>query len=139
MIDSNGEDDEARQGDRKHIFAVNHDPVFLDLVRELLQDETYNVTTTNYVPRTWDQIAALQPSLLLIDLSPYSRAGWDLLEHLHVEGITSRIPIIVTSTDPSSLAQVRRDRDRFGGDKVVAKPFQIHALLNAIRALVGPA
>ena len=89
----------ARQGDRQHIFAVNQDPAFLDVVRMLLQEERYNVTTTNYVPRTWDQIAALQPNLLLIDLAPHSQVGWDLLERLHAEGITSRIPVLVTSTD----------------------------------------
>lgn len=84
--DETPETQEARQGERKHIFAVNHDPEFLDVVRVLLQDESYNVTTTNYVPRTWDQIAALQPSLLLIDISPRSQAGWELLEQLHVGG-----------------------------------------------------
>jgi DNA-binding response OmpR family regulator len=132
-----GGNDEARQGDRKHIFAVNHDPEFLDLVRMLLQDETYNVTTTNYVPRTWDQIAALQPALLLIDLTPRSQAGWDLLAHLRAEGVTTRIPIVVTSTDPYLLERVQQDHDRYGGDKLVAKPFHIDTLLDAIRALIG--
>jgi CheY-like chemotaxis protein len=60
------------------------------------------------VPRTWDQIAALQPDLLVIDLSPLSRAGWDLLEQLHAQGVTGRIPIIVTSTDPGQLERVER-------------------------------
>lgn len=37
--------DEARQGERQHVFVVNHDPPFLDVVRELLRDEAYNITT----------------------------------------------------------------------------------------------
>jgi hypothetical protein len=37
---------------RKHIFCVNSSPTFLDLLRELFQDERYNVTTTNFVPHT---------------------------------------------------------------------------------------
>jgi CheY-like chemotaxis protein len=130
---------EARQGERQHIFAVNHDPQFLDVVRVLLQDERYNVTTTNYVPRTWDQIAALQPSLLLIDLTPYGQSRWELLEHLHAAGVTSRIPVIVTSTDPHMLARMEQEHDRYGGDTLVAKPLDIDALLDAIRALIGPA
>jgi len=133
------EDREARQGERQHVFAVNHDPEFLDILRVLLQDERYNVTTTNYVPRTWEQIAALQPNLLLIDLSPRSPAGWELLEHLHTEGVTARIPIILTSTDTRVLDRVKEERDRYGGDKVVAKPLDIDALLEAIRDLIGPA
>jgi DNA-binding response OmpR family regulator len=132
-------DEEARQGERKHIFMVNHDPKFLDLVRELLQDASYNVTTTNYVPRTWDQIAALQPDLLVIDLSRLSGAGWDLLERLHAQGVTQRIPIIVTSTDPGMLARVERERARYGGDRLVPKPFHLEVLLDAIHALIGSA
>jgi DNA-binding response OmpR family regulator len=132
-------DEEARQGERKHIFMVNHDPKFLDLVRELLQEAHYNVTTTNFVPRTWDQIAALQPDLLVVDLSVLSGAGWDLLEHLHAQGVTQRIPIIVTSTDPGMLARVEVERDRYGGDKVVAKPFHVEVLLDAIHKLIGSA
>jgi len=131
--------EEARQGDRKHVFMVNHDPKFLDVVRELLQDASYNVTTTNFVPRTWDQIAALQPDLLVIDLSRLSGAGWDLLEQLHAQGVTHRIPVIVTATDPGLLARVERERDRYGGDKLVTKPFHVEVLLDAIEALIGTA
>lgn len=139
MAFSDQPDEEHRQQQRQHIFAVNHDPEFLDFVRMLLQDETYNVTTTNYVPRTWDQIAALQPSLLLIDLSPVSAAAMELLEHLHQEGVTNRIPIVVTSTVPRILEQVEREPDRFGGARLVAKPFDVDVLLAAIRDLIGPA
>lgn len=139
MDTSHSTNEEARQGERKHIFLVNHDPKFLDFVRELLQDARYNVTTTNYVPRTWDQIAALQPDLLVIDLSPFSQAGWDLLEQLHIQGVTGRIPIVVTSTDPGQLERVERERDRYGGDWLVAKPFHVDVLLDAIHELIGPA
>ena len=35
---------------RQHVYVVNGSPGFLEVVRELLQDEHYNVTTTNFVP-----------------------------------------------------------------------------------------
>ena len=53
--------DGARGGDaarRKHVLVVNAAPVFLDLARELLRDERYDVTTS-FVPRAFAQIAAL--------------------------------------------------------------------------------
>jgi DNA-binding response OmpR family regulator len=137
--DQGGRKHEARQGERQHIFAINHDPEFLDAVRVLLQDERFNVTTTNYVPCTWDQIAALQPSLLLVDVVPYSQTAWDLLEHLHAEGVTSRIPIVVTSTDRHLLERVQTERERYGGDRVITKPLDIDVLPGAIRALIDPA
>lgn len=128
------------QNQRQHIFAVNHDPEFLDVVCVLLQGETYNVTTTNYVPRTWNQIAALRPSLLLIDLSPaQTQDGLDLLEQLHREGVTYLIPIIVTSTDQRILDRVKQEKDRYGGDEFVVKPLDISDLLQTIDTLIGPA
>lgn len=52
MDNTNVSDARRHQNQLQHIFAVNHDPEFLDIVRVLLQGEMYNVTTTNYVPRT---------------------------------------------------------------------------------------
>jgi CTP:molybdopterin cytidylyltransferase MocA len=42
-------DTEAYQAARQHIFVVNHESAFLDVVRMLLQDERYNVT----ISRRW--------------------------------------------------------------------------------------
>ncbi len=132
--------DAARQNPRKHVFAVDQDPDFLDVARVLLQDETYHVTTTNYVPRTWNQIAAMQPSLLLIDLSPVRPdAALELLEHLHREGITNTIPVIITSTDPRLLERIKQDTARLGGDGFVVKPLDIDVLLKTIHELIGGA
>ena len=106
---------ERRQMGRKHVFVVNGSPAFLDVVRELLQDERYNVTTTNYVPHTFDQIASLAPDLLLVDLATGRRAGWELLERLHAEAATRRVPVLVTSTDPHLLVEAEATAARYGG------------------------
>jgi DNA-binding response OmpR family regulator len=77
---------------RKHVFCVNGDPVFLDFVRELFQDANFNVTTTNFVPDTFDAIGALKPDLLIIDLVIGRSAGFELLENLAADALppTSR-------------------------------------------------
>jgi CheY-like chemotaxis protein len=101
---------EREQMARKHIFVVNGSAEFLDIVRDLLQDEQYNVTTTNFMPRTFEQIHALRPELLIIDLVVGQQAGWDLLERLRNEAITRGIPVIVTSTDKRLLDRAVRIR-----------------------------
>ncbi len=70
---------------RKHVFVVNGSPEFLDLLRDFLQEEHYNVTSTNFVPRTFAQIRAAQPDLLLVDLVLGETAGWDLLAELRAD------------------------------------------------------
>ena len=130
---------ERDQAERQHVFVVNGSPDFLDLMRELLQDERYNVTTTNFVPRTFDQIAALRPALLMIDLEIGRRAGWDLLERVQAEAVTNGMPVVVTSTDPRLLAEAEAQQARYGGARWVAKPFDVEELVVTIRDLIGPA
>ena len=124
---------------RKHVFAINASPPFLDVIRELFQDERYNVTTTNFVPNTFDQVAALQPDLLLIDLVVQTRAGWDLLEQLRTDAVTSEIPVIVTSTDRHMLEYAEAGRARFAGDRYIVKPFDIEDILSTVHDLIGVA
>jgi len=121
----------------KHVFVINGEVGVLELIRELLQDERYNVTTTNFVPRTWDQIDALQPDLLMVDLTVGQRAGWDLLEKLQIEATTRNIPVIVFSTDPKLLEEAERKTERFGGQRYLAKPFDIEDLIQAVHDLIG--
>ena len=124
---------------RKHIFIVNGSVDLLNILRELLQDESYNVTTTNFVPETFDHITALDPNLIIIDLALRSRAGWDLLERMHGEALTLGIPVIVTSTEPELLERARSQTSRYGGQRFIGKPFDIDDVLTAVEELIGSA
>ncbi len=132
-------DTEQSRMERRHIFAVNGSPDLLDIFRMLFQSHDYNVTTTNFVPQTFEQIVALRPSILLIDLAYGEQAGWELLERLQGEARTHKIPVVVLSTNKSSLERVEADPARYGGDCLLAKPFDIDELLAAVRSLIGPA
>lgn len=124
---------------RKHVLAVNGDPPFLDLIRELLTDERYNVTTTNYVPETFDVIVALDPDMLIVDLVFGQLAGWDLLERLTQAISTRGIPILLTSTDRRLLDHAAADPAKYGTNKDLIIPFDIDDLLRAVAHAIGPA
>ena len=132
------DEDERRQMARQHVFVVNGSLEFLDVMRELLQDERYNVTTTNFVPRTFEQIDALQPALLVIDIVIGEQAGWDLLERLHREASTSQVPVLIVSTAPRLLDRAREQTERYGGQAYSAKPFDRGEMLRVIQGLIGP-
>jgi CheY-like chemotaxis protein len=127
------------QMQRQHIFVVNGSADFLDVVRELLQDEHYNVTTTNFVPQTFKQIEFSRPSLLIVDLIHSEMAGWDLLTELRHEAATRDIPVILVSTSERLLEKAETERVIWGGDRYFLKPFSLDALLQAIGELIGPA
>jgi CheY-like chemotaxis protein len=127
------------QMQRQPIFVVNGSADFLDVVRELLQDEHYNVTTTNFVPQTFKQIEIARPSLLIIDLIHGEMAGWDLLAELRHEAATRNILVILVSTSNQLLEKAEEERVIWGGDRSFLKPFSLNALLQAIQDLIGPA
>jgi DNA-binding response OmpR family regulator len=130
---------ERRQRGRKHVFVVNGASEFLDVVRMLLEDESYNVTTTNFVPETFGLILALDPALIIIDLAIHIQSGWDLLEQLQRDALTHALPVIVVSTNPTYLEKVQADSARYGGQRFLGKPFDIAVLLAAVEELIGKA
>jgi DNA-binding response OmpR family regulator len=128
---------EQTQRGRPHIFVVNGAPDFLNLMRELLQDEDYNVTTTNFVPLTFDQIATARPDVLIVDLVVGQRAGWDLLEALHADAATAEIPVITVSTDPAYLTRAQDLAARYGTAALLQKPFDLDDMLALVAAALG--
>jgi two-component system, sensor histidine kinase and response regulator len=127
------------QMQRQHIFVVNGSIGFLDVVRELLQDERYNVTTTNFVPRTFHQIETARPSLLIVDLIHGEMAGWDLLTELRQAAATQQVPVILISTSELLLTKAQDEHALWGGDRYLLKPFDLEELLTMIQNLIGPA
>ena len=132
--------DAARdQMDRKHTFVVNGDPAFLDLMREVLQDEQFNVTTTNYVPRTFEVIQALGPDLLIIDLSPRQESGPALITSLQRSAVTNEIPMIVVSTSRVLLETAERLTPASHQVRYILKPLDLDDLMSNVNELIGVA
>ena len=124
------------QQPRKHVFAINTSPEFLNIVRELFQEEGYSVTT-NFAPNSFQQIEALQPDALIIDIAIGQEAGWELLEQLSADADTAGIPALVLSTDARLLARAEAQASRYGKHRYLAKPLDLDAMLAAIREMTG--
>ena len=138
-IDSRTSESERRQMGRRHVFCVNGSSTFLDVVRELLEDERYNVTTTNFVPLTFEQLEALHPDLLIVDVVIGIQAGWVLLERLRDEAGTRGIPVIVTSTSQALLDRAEALARPNGAKHYLVMPFDITTMLEMVTDLIGPA
>jgi CheY-like chemotaxis protein len=132
--------DERRHTPRKHIFAVNSSPDFLLIIRELLEDEGYAVTTSDFETNVFTRIVMRQPDALIIDLAVGEEAGWDLLQRLHAEPATTGIPVLVTSTSPTLLEEARGEAARYGTNRsFLTKPPDLDELVRTIREMVGEA
>jgi len=117
----------------RHLYALTGDAFFLDLLRAVLEEGGYRVTTTPFAPVVFARIALARPALVLLDLALGQQAGWALLERLHAEAATRAIPVVVVSTQPAYLARAWDEVARFGSPSVMAMPFDIDDLLAVVR------
>ena len=123
---------------RKHVFDVNSSPDFLLIVRELLEDEGYAVTTSDFEANVFTRIVMRQPDALIIDVAVGESAGWDLLRQLHTEPATTDTPALVTSTSPELLEQALEQTAWYGENRTfLTKPMDLDELLGTIREMTG--
>ena len=121
---------------RPLVFVVNNNPDFLDLIRELLVDEGYRVSIENYGMDTLTHIVAARPDVAVLDVSPGTEQGFQLIAQMHGNADTHAIPVIVASTQPSLAERVMND-PRTPVVDYLPKPFDIHDLYSMLERVVG--
>jgi len=122
---------------REHIFAVNTAASFLDVLRDVLQDERYNVTTTNFTTRTFEQVAAAAPDLLIVDLTVGQQGGWDFLERLRQDASTQGIPVLIVSTSAEILERAKLLPSSAAARQFLRKPFALDELVVTVQSLLS--
>jgi CheY-like chemotaxis protein len=120
------------------IAVVNDDTVFLDLMRELLEDEEgYEVVICKESDNAYEFVKTHQPDLVILDIRMGGEeAGWTILNLLTLDPATRLIPLIVCSAAIHSLQEHQELLDRFG-ITALPKPFDLEVLLSAVERTLG--
>ncbi len=124
----------------KLIMVVNDTQEILDMFRELLTSEGYAVSLHAYGKREVDEVRRLNPTLVISDWPPLDREqyGWQFVQMLKMAPDTAHIPIVVCTTNLRAI-QDNQAWMASKGIRVVAKPFEIGELLQAVESLIGKA
>jgi DNA-binding NtrC family response regulator len=123
---------------RARIAVINDDTAFLELMRELLQEEAnYDVL----ICREWDSayqfVKREQPDLVVQDIRIGGEEhGWTILNLLTLDPETVAIPMIVCSAAIQSLHEHQEQLSKFG-IHALAKPFDLQTLLDLIEATLA--
>jgi DNA-binding response OmpR family regulator len=119
------------------ILVVEDDASLSELVKTVLEDEGYYVTTAPSAEAAKKQISEEKPDLALIDIILPGQGGMDLILDLHqccpdLGIILTSGKIDMTKTTFQVLAH------QFGVLSILPKPFTIEELLNTVtEALAG--
>lgn len=114
------------------IAVVNDDTDFLELMRDLLELEGYEVKTLKTAVHAYAALKSTRPDLIILDIRMETpEAGWQLLELLQLDPATTGIPVIVCSADaPFLRAKEAHLSER--GCRTLEKPFNLEELLTTV-------
>ena len=129
---------EGADGRARHVLVLDDDREMLALLREVLEEESYRVTTEAAPSLQPAAVAALEPDLLLVDLRFGSeRGGVELLQRLKGDPATRTIPVLVCSADHRQIEELH-DQLLAWDCAILPKPFELQDLLAAVDACLAP-
>lgn len=115
-------------------MVINDATEILDLLREILESEGFDVVTYSYALRDLNDVKEVRPDLIILDyLIGAEDFGWQFLQKLHLDPETARIPVVIC-TAAVSIVRELEGHLHAKGVGIVLKPFDIDDLLNEIQA-----
>jgi CheY-like chemotaxis protein len=118
---------------KPRIAIINDDTVFLDLMRELLEDEaSYEVLICREWDGAYEFVKTQRPDLVIQDIRIGGEEhGWTILNLLTLDPDTRPIPMIVCSAAIQSLHEHQDLLTKYG-IHALPKPFDLDTLLETI-------
>ncbi|HYI16036.1 MAG TPA: helix-turn-helix domain-containing protein [Thermomicrobiales bacterium] len=89
-----------------HVLCVSVVASFLTVSRRLIAAGRYGVTSVIGLPVTAEQIACLQPDLVVLDAGADAPLTVGLVQRLRANAMTTRLPIIMTGRDRRRLEDI---------------------------------
>jgi CheY-like chemotaxis protein len=123
------------EGPRSHVMVVDDSTEILDVMRELLEEDGYRVSTYLWPPPIQQTIDA-SPDLIVLDVMfQHSPIGLSFLEEIRRGSLTRSIPIVLC-TVAADLIDDEASPSFDAHTKMLVKPFDIDQLLNLVSLLI---
>lgn len=115
------------------VLVINDSQEILDLFREILTDEGFDVVLYSYAIQDMREILRIQPDLIILDyIFGSEKSGWQTLQKLKMSRKTAAIPIIICTAAIKEVREIEGFLEA-KGVTLVPKPFDIDDLLVAVR------
>jgi DNA-binding NtrC family response regulator len=123
----------AEPTQRARIAIINDDTTFLELMRQLLEEEeNYEVLICREWNSVYDFVKEQRPDLVIQDIRIGGEEhGWTILNLLTLDPETRPIPLIVCSAAVQSLQEHQDLLSRYG-IRALPKPFDLDALVSLV-------
>jgi DNA-binding response OmpR family regulator len=112
----------------RKILIVEDDADILGVVKELLENEGYQVKGLNYTESIIKSVNEHQPDMVILDFLLPGVNGGELCFEIKSHPETAYLPVIMFSGYPRVLESL----GNFGADAFIPKPFDISYLLQTV-------
>lgn len=119
---------------KEQILVVENEPEILELMRNLLHENGYEVLTANSANSAWRIISKQEPDLIVIDVVLPDIVGSRLSRILRQDDKSNSIPVIMISADSPKNASTFLSTVR--ANAFLAKPFHSSELIENIGRLL---
>jgi DNA-binding response OmpR family regulator len=121
------------------IMVINDTQEILELFEEILREEGYEVVLYSQAIQDMSEIERIKPDLIIVDyIFGGERTGWQLVQKLRMRRATAKIPLIICTAAVKEVREIEGFL-RMKGIGLVAKPFDIDDLLEAIKTALQTA
>ena len=117
------------------VLVVEDDPSTGHLIAQVLASAGYEPLHAREGGEALRLIREREPRLVILDLALPGLDGCSFLLSLRADERTKRLPVIVVSANTDSLTAF----ERRAVARVLPKPFDLEALVAAVRGAAGPA
>lgn len=104
-------------GNRGPVLIVDDEEAILDMLREFLAAEGYDVTVARDGMDALESVSKRPPAVILLDMKMPRMDGWQFAQELRRRGLT--VPVIVMT----AAHNARQSAEEIRADDHLAKPF----------------
>ncbi len=122
----------------QHIMIINDTIEILELFREILTEEGYEVSLYSYSIQDMGEVERLKPDLIILDYIIGGEAvGWQTLQKLKMKRSTAHIPVLICTAAVNAIHEMEGFL-KSKNVEIVLKPFDIDELLEAVKRALNP-
>ena len=113
----------------KHILIVDDNHDILDVLKDALEELSFNVTALDFTNNIIADIAKYNPDLIMLDFLLGGINGGEHCHQIKTNALTCHLPVIMLSGFPRVLESL----GNYGANVFVEKPFALETLTSAIQ------
>jgi CheY-like chemotaxis protein len=124
---------------KPHIYVINSDPAFLEMIADLLSDTRAHVTLEAMRPNievTLDNLRSARPDLLILDIVPFRNDAEPLLERMEADDELRHLPVMAASTSKKAAEAAANEHASLVRD-ILPKPFDLEDFYAKLESLVA--